>query len=131
MPDAARSIAAAHLALDAHRKAGGIEGDTEIQVWHLLLSLEVFDRQAEIAADLAQSHEWTDTALAAFAQAGGSGHDKPSRVAALREALKVYCQHSSIDFAEQIADVRAELPSIYAMREPKEEGLDEESSFRP
>ena len=95
----------AELAIDTYERTAGMVGDTGIQIWHLVLSLmdlcEAQGSQFDVLLQQAQI---------AFAKDVAGKPD--AQVQFLLFDLMALCKSKDIDFAEIIANLRAERPII-------------------
>jgi hypothetical protein len=95
----------AELALETYERTAGMVGDTGIQIWHLVLSLmDLCETQGSHFDVLLQQ------AQTAFANDMAGKPD--AQIQFLLFDLMALCKTKDIDFAEIIANVRAERPII-------------------
>lgn len=95
----------AELAVETYERTAGMVGDIGIQVWHLVLSLmDLCEAQgAHFDVLLQQAHR-------AFTNDVAGKPD--AQVQFLLFDLMTLCKSKDIDFAEIVANVRAERPII-------------------
>ncbi|WP_262029670.1 hypothetical protein [Microvirga sp. Mcv34] len=95
----------AELAIDTYERTAGMVGDMGIQTWHLVLSLmDLCEAQGSHFDVLLQQ------AQIAFAKDVAGKPD--AQVQFLLFDLMALCKSKDIDFAEIIANLRAERPII-------------------
>ncbi|QRM34847.1 hypothetical protein [Microvirga sp. VF16] len=95
----------AELAIETYERTAGMVGNTGIQIWHLILSLmDLCETQGSHFDVLLQQ------AQIAFAKDVAGKPD--AQVQFLLFDLMTLCKSRDIDFAEIIANLRAERPII-------------------
>jgi hypothetical protein len=103
----------ADLAIEVYEKTAGMEGDQSIQIWHLLFSL--MDLCESSGSDFDAILRKAQQAISPQAQGSAASEltgPNASGTFLLLVDLMAYCKAYEIDFAEIIADVRAERPTV-------------------
>jgi hypothetical protein len=95
----------AELAIETYERTAGMVGNTDIQIWHLLLSLMDLSEAQGAHFDVILQQ-----AQRAFANDVAGKPD--AQIKFLLFDLMALCKSKDIDFAEIIANVRAERPII-------------------
>lgn len=95
----------AELAIETYERSAGMVGNTGIQVWHLILSLMDLCKSQGSHFDVLLQQ-----AQVAFAKDIAGKPD--AQVLFLLFELMAFCKSKDIDFAEIVANVRAERPII-------------------
>ena len=103
----------ADLAIEVYEKGAGMEGDQHIQIWHLLFSLMDLCESSgsDFDAILRKAQQATSPEAQVAAARELTGRNESGTFLLLVD-LMTYCKANEIDFANIIADIRAERPMV-------------------